>query len=196
MNLEQLNIISQLHKSNAYSHPAYDIKILETHISWIFLTGPFTDKIKKEVKFGKVLDFSSLSLRKRYCQKEVLLNKPLCGNMYQNIVKVIKENNVFRFAELREKGKPLEYAVKMIQIPQKFRMDNLIKKGRVNKKIIESLTDKLINFHHSSPTNNKISQYGLPNVMKTKINENFETLYQLEKIDPLIEYKMNSFLEK
>jgi aminoglycoside phosphotransferase family enzyme len=196
MNLEQLNIINQLKKNTAYSHPAYNIKVLETHISWILLTGPFTYKIKKDVKFGKVLDFSNLLLRKRYCQKELMLNKLLCGNMYQSVVKVIRENNVFKFAELNEEGEPFEYAVKMIEIPQKFRMDNLVKSGHVNKKTIKSLTDNLIKFHNSSPTNNKISKYALPMVMKKKLNENFETISQIGKIDPIIEYKMNSFLEK
>jgi hypothetical protein len=196
MSLEQLNIINQLKNNTAYSHPAYSIKVLETHISWIFLTGPFTYKIKKEVKFGKVLDFSNLLLRKRYCQKELMLNKLLCGNMYQSVVKVIQEKGIFKFVELNEKGEPFEYAVKMIEIPQKFRMDNLVKSGHVNKRTIKSLTDILIKFHNSSPTNNKISKYALPMVMKKKFNENFETLSQVGKIDPMVEYKMNSFLEK
>ena len=30
----------------AYSHPTRDIRLVETHISWIFLTGDFTYKLK------------------------------------------------------------------------------------------------------------------------------------------------------
>ena len=56
MSLEQLNIIHQLKNNTAYSHPAYNIKVLETHISWIFLTGPFTYKIN-----GKRACFNSLN---------------------------------------------------------------------------------------------------------------------------------------
>lgn len=196
MSLEQLNIIHQLKSNTAYSHPAYNIKVLETHISWIFLTGPFTYKIKKEVKFGKVLDFSNLLLRKRYCQKELMLNKVLCGNMYQSVVKVIREKGIFKFVELNEKGESFEYAVKMIEIPQKFRMDNLVKSGCVNRKTIKSLTDILIKFHSSSPISNKISKYALPMIMKKKFDETFETLSKIRKIDPMIENKMNSFLGK
>jgi len=194
MSVEQLKIISQLKESNSYSHPVYNIKLLETHISWILLTGPFTYKIKKQIKSGQILDFSNLLLRKKYCNKELMLNKILCGKMYQCVVKVIRENKTFKIAELNEKGEPVEYAVKMIEIPQRFRMDNLIQKGKINKKIMESLTDLLINFHNSSPSNNKISRYGLPQVMKYKINENFQTLLQLGKKIPTLENKMNSFL--
>jgi len=195
MSLEQLNIIHQLENNTAYSHPAYDIRILETHISWILLTGPFTYKVKKEVKFGKVLDFSNLLLRKKYCKKELMLNKLLCGNMYQSVVKVIQENGIFKFAELNEKGEPLEYAVKMIEIPQKFRMDNLVLTGNVNKRTIGYLIDILIKFHNSSKSNHKISKYALPTIMRKKFIENFETLSKVGTIDPLIEDKINSFLE-
>ena len=92
MSLNQQNIISHLKKRSAYSHPVKRIRILETHISWILLTGSFVYKIKKEVKFGNILDFSKLSLRKKFCKKEVILNRPLCGDMYQRTVKIMQKN--------------------------------------------------------------------------------------------------------
>jgi len=196
MSSNQGNIISELNKKIAYSHPVYRIRILETHISWILLTGLYAYKIKKEVKFGNILDFSNLFLRKKFCLKEIALNRPHCGDIYQSVVKIVKENNSFRFVDLKEKGKSLEYAVKMIEIPQKFRMDNLLKEGRVNKKIINSLTEVIIKFHKNAPTNNKISKYGRPLTMKRKFDENFKTLSKLGKIDSrIIECKLISFLE-
>ena len=56
--------------------------------------------------------------------------------MYQSVVKIIEKNGIFRFVDLKEKGRPLEYAVKMVEIPQKFRMDNLDKARKINKKMI------------------------------------------------------------
>jgi aminoglycoside phosphotransferase family enzyme len=195
MNFDQQNIILQLKKSTAYSHSVYRIKVLETHISWLLLTGSLVYKIKKEVKFGNILDFSTLGLRKKFCQKEYKLNRILCGDMYQSVVKIIQKNGIIRFADLEEKGKPLEYAVKMIEIPQRFRMDNLVKSGSINKKTIKSLIDILVKFHNNAPTNNKISKFALPQLMKKKIDENFETLSKLAKIDPIFEFKLNSFLK-
>jgi hypothetical protein len=195
MNFEQQNIIIQLKKSTAYSHSVNRIKVLETHISWVLLTGSFVYKIKKEVKFGKVLDFSTLGLRKKYCEKEYKLNRPLCGDMYQSVVKIIHQNGIIRFADLEEKGKPLEYAVKMIEIPQRFRMDNLLKSGSINKKTIKSLVGVLVKFHNNAVTNKKISKFALPQLMKKKFNENFETLSKLRQIDSIFEFKLNSFLK-
>jgi aminoglycoside phosphotransferase family enzyme len=195
MKFDQQNIISHLKNSNAYSHSISRIRVLETHISWLILTGTFVYKIKKEVKFGKILDFSTLGLRKKFCEKEYKLNTPLCGDMYQSVVKIIHKNGSFRFADLEEKGKPLEYALKMIEIPQRFRMDNLVKSGFITKKTVKSLVCILVKFHKNAPTNNKISKFALPQFLKKKFDENFETLTNLGKIDTIFEFKLKSFLK-
>lgn len=195
MNFDQQNIILHLKKRTAYSHSVHRIKVLETHISWILLTGPFVYKIKKEVKFGKILDFSTIGLRKKFCEKEYKLNRLFCGDMYQGVVKIIQKNGMIRFADLEERGKPLEYAVKMIEIPQRFRMDNLVKSGSINKKTIKSLVSILVKFHNNAQTNNKISKFALPQCLKKKFDENFETLAKLGKIDSIFEFKLNSFLK-
>ena len=49
-----------------YSYSVSEITILETHISWVILTGPFAYKIKKPVDLG-FLDFSTLTLRYQAC---------------------------------------------------------------------------------------------------------------------------------
>jgi hypothetical protein len=77
-------------RKDAYNHKTSKIRLEETHISWIILTGPYAYKIKKELKFGKVLDFSKLQLRRTACQKEVTLNKILCNDMYTGVVKVVR----------------------------------------------------------------------------------------------------------
>ena len=74
MSLNQQNIIS-LKKRNLYSHPVKRIKVLETYISWILLTGSFVYKIKKVVKFGNILDVSKLSLRKKFCKKRGIIKQ-------------------------------------------------------------------------------------------------------------------------
>lgn len=176
------------------------IKIQETHISWIFLTGRYAYKIKKELKFGKVLDFSSLSLRKKFCQKEVALNKILCPEMYKGVVKIERENDgSIRIKDMnhghRGSFKTLEYAVKMKEISQKYRMDYLVSKNRISSQIIAKLAKILVQFHNSTQTNKKITSYGRPNSLKMKIAENFNTLSELANIQPNLEQKLISFIQ-
>ncbi|HZA06391.1 MAG TPA: hypothetical protein VE619_01700, partial [Nitrososphaeraceae archaeon] len=177
-------------------HKVSKIKLEETHISWVLLTGSYAYKIKKALKFGKVLDFCTLVQRRKTCEKELALNKVLCGDMYVKVVKIIKKNNNgVKIADLEDKGKAIEYAIEMIQLPYKVRMDNLLKAGKIGTKTIERLTEVLVRFHCSTPTNDTIKNFGQPQFIKKKLTENFETLAKLKIIDRKFEGKLRSFVE-
>ena len=210
--MKQPEIISLLLREDAYNHKVPKFRVEETHVSWVILTGMYAYKIKKELKFGKVLDFSKLQLRRKACQKEVMLNKILCNDMYKGVVKVVcSDNNNYRnnhkdvklqFVDLNDRSKAIEYAVKMKEIPQKFRMDNLVSANKVSLKTIEKLAHTLIKFHRATPTNTAIKRFGQPKFIKAKVLENFKTFGKLydtgdhskEDIGKL-EKKLISFIE-
>lgn len=187
--MKQSEIISLLLREDAYNHKVHKIRVEETHISWVILTGVYGYKIKKDLKFGEVLDFSKLQLRRTACQREVMLNKILCTDMYKGVVKVIiSDKNNYRksnkdlklqFVDLNHKSKALEYAVKMKEIPQKFRMDNLIAANKVSLRTIEKLAHTLVKFHRATPTNTTIRRFGQPKFIKAKVLENFKTFRKL-----------------
>jgi aminoglycoside phosphotransferase family enzyme len=202
----QIELISLLSKNrDAYSHKVSKVAVEQTHISWIILTGQFAYKIKKDLKFGRILDFSTLSLRKKFCQNEVDINSVLCRDMYKGVVKVIKqkkekledeEDDAIKLVDLKSKGKALEYAVKMLEIPQKFRMDNLLlQQDKINPDTIDKLTSILVKFHRTTPTSKKIRSFGRPEFMKRKVNENFLTLSKLTTLDPKFERRLNVFIK-
>jgi aminoglycoside phosphotransferase family enzyme len=195
-------MISLLCKNrDAYQHKVSKIAVEETHISWVILTGQFAYKIKKELKFGQILDFSTLRLRKKFCQKEVDINRVLCRDMYRAVVKIVKQKKRgqeeevgIKVVELKTKGKALDYAVKMLGIPQKFRMDNLLQEGKVSSDTIDKLTSILVQFHSSTPTNRKIKNFGRPEFMKRKVEENFATLSKLTSINHKLERSLELFI--
>ena len=104
------------------------------------------------------------------------------------------DSDDIRIAILKHRAKALEYAVKMVEIPQKFRMDNLISMGQVNSKTIERLAKTLFRFHRHTPTNAKIKNFGCPKSLKKKINENFDTLSKLARVNAKFEKKLISFI--
>jgi aminoglycoside phosphotransferase family enzyme len=197
---KQQKVVLKLQKNKeVYPHHVSKIKLKETHISWIFLTGKFAYKVKKNLKFGNVLDFSTLFLRKKFCQKEVRLNKILCHGMYKDVVKIIEEDDgSIRITDLdyQSPAKTLEYAVMMKEIPQKYRMDYLIRKNIISSKTITILAKFLVEFHRSTPTNTSIMLFGRPKFLKMKIIENFNTLSKLANISPIFQQKLISFITK
>jgi len=192
---KQLEIISELKKQDAYPHKVFNITIDETHISWVLLTGLFAYKVKKQLKFGDVLDFSTLNLRKKFCQTEIDINKSLCGDMYVGVVKIIKSKGGIKIASLKSRERALEYAVKMKEIQQEFRMDNLLLNRKITAGIIEKLTSKLVRFHRLTLTNYTIQKFGRSEFMKRKVEENFATLSRMMNIDSRLEVKLKSFIK-
>ena len=60
-----LTLIQALQKSADFGHRLTQFEIVETHISYILLTGPCAYKFQKPLDLG-FLDFSSLEKRKHF----------------------------------------------------------------------------------------------------------------------------------
>jgi aminoglycoside phosphotransferase family enzyme len=73
---DQPELIRHLSDPACYEHAAGPVRLIETHISWVLLTGEYAYKIKKPLNLG-FLDFSSLDKRLHACREEVRLNRRL-----------------------------------------------------------------------------------------------------------------------
>jgi aminoglycoside phosphotransferase family enzyme len=68
----------------------------------------------------------------------------------KGVVKIVEDKyGNIRITNLEDKGTALEYAVKMKEFPQKFRMDNLVSADKVSLKTIDRLTEILVNNNKS-----------------------------------------------
>jgi aminoglycoside phosphotransferase family enzyme len=197
----QYPVHNGLLNKQAYPHRVSMIQTEDTHISWIFLAGSFAYKIKKQVKFGRVLDFSTLSLRRKYCYKEVELNRKLCRDMYFGVVRIIsvpdggKDKSRILIADSHTKtGRIVEYAVKMKRIALQYRMDQLLMSQRISLENIRKIACILSSFHSRTPTNKEIQKYGRPKYLIYKVKENFQTLAKLKYSAPQAESKLVKFV--
>ena len=66
---QRLLILNLLESFRQY-YGAQNVKLLETHISYVLLTGEHAYKIKKAVKLD-FLDFSTLEQRHHFCREAV-----------------------------------------------------------------------------------------------------------------------------
>jgi len=136
------SILEELKKPSAYPHPISNLTILQTHISWVFLTGEYAYKIKKPVKFS-FLDFSTREIRKSLCEEEVRLNRRLCPDIYLGVVPIaMKAHPSFGGA-----GFPIDYAVKMKQLPSGKMMSHMFAEGKVTGEHIRSIAKIISDFH-------------------------------------------------
>lgn len=168
----------------AYPHNVANIQTESTHISWIFLAGPYAYKVKKQIKFGEILDFSTLDLRKKYCYKEVELNRRLCRDLYLGVIRILMvpgehNNRVSIASSSRKEGKVVEYAVKMKRIAPEYRMDRLLADDKISDIHIRKIASILNRFHSTALSSRAMQRYGHPDFMKFKIKENFHMLARL-----------------
>ena len=165
-------LIQSLCDPAVYTHPTEDIRVVETHISWLILTGPYAYKIKKPVSLG-FADFSTLAKRKRFCAEELRLNQRLSPDLYIGVVPISGSEVRPR---LDDDGEVIEYAVKMIQFETGSELDLLLDKGRIGVDHISALAQEVAEFHRTVAVAGADSPYGSIDAIRRRILDNFEDI--------------------
>ncbi|HXH23096.1 MAG TPA: AAA family ATPase [Dehalococcoidia bacterium] len=141
---------------STYQHPVQDIKLIQTHISWVVLAGDHAYKLKKPVNLG-FLDFTSLEARKRYCTEEVRLNSRTCATLYYGVVSISHDGQRFRVGG---PGEVLDYAVHMRRLPPARVLANLLDAGAVTHAMLGRLVWKIARFHASAARGKRVREAG------------------------------------
>jgi len=140
------SIVTSLMDPRAFPHPVESIEMIETHISWVILTGPFAYKIKKPVKLG-FLDFHKLGKRRFYCEEEVRLNRPWAPNIYVDVVPITVRGGQ---AYVGGRGAAVEYAVRMHQFDQDCRLDAQLDSNKLSMDDMHELANIIALRHQSA----------------------------------------------
>ncbi len=140
---QQSRLVEALLKSESYPHPVSSLDVIETHISWVVLTGEFAYKIKKAVNFG-FLDFSTLERRQHYCEEELRLNRQWAPSLYLSVVPICGD---YDHPFVDGDGKTIEYAVKMVQFPQSAQLDKQLAAGLLHFDDLVQLAETVASYH-------------------------------------------------
>lgn len=130
-----------------------DAEVIETHISWLLLTTDKVYKMKKEVQFS-FLDFSSLAKRKSYCEHELMLNRRLAPDLYEEVVAVNTMENGLEFGPYQYGS--IDYAIQMKRVAQKWEMTRMLKEDRVLPEHMDKLADQLSMFHKNTKSDRSL----------------------------------------
>ncbi|HUG66551.1 MAG TPA: AAA family ATPase [Pirellulaceae bacterium] len=141
-------VMEMLQTQAAYAEQTGSVQLIETHISWIFLTDHFAYKLKKPVRFD-FLDFSTAELRRTACENEVKLNRRFAPGVYLGVVPVVMTPS--GQLALKQPGTPVDWVVKMRRLPAGNALDVLIRERSVAPHAIEQLAKTLSDFYHRLP---------------------------------------------
>jgi aminoglycoside phosphotransferase family enzyme/predicted kinase len=168
-------LIEALRNPACYDHPVEHIEVVETHISWVLLTGRYAYKIKKPLDLG-FLDFSTLDKRRFYCEEELRLNRRLAPEIYLDVIAIAGTPDNPR---LGAPGQAIEYAVKMVQFPQAAQLDRVLASDRLEPAHIDAIAATLAAFHGRIPVAGPETPFGNPERVYLPMDENFRQIRSL-----------------
>jgi hypothetical protein len=149
-------LIAALLRPAAYDHPVGRITLIETHISWVLLTGTYAYKLKKPVNLGFV-DFSTPALRRRYCREELRLNRRLAPDLYLGLREV---HGPAERASFHGGGPAIEVALQMREFPQQDLLPAALARGEITGAHFDQLADTLAAFHAAAAAIGAAMPYG------------------------------------
>ena len=162
-------LVQALLDPGAYPGSPSRVTLMQTGNSLIFLVGRYVYKVKKPVSLG-YLDYSTLEKRKFYCEREVTLNRRLCGDAYLGVYAIVQRAGRM---VVGGEGEIIEYAIKMRYLPQERMLDYLLGKGKVSAEMIKAIARKMADFHKNAETSPTIDRYGTLEIVITNCEENF-----------------------
>ncbi len=172
MSVTENDLVEAMSQAAFYPHPAAQVKRIETHISWIFLTGEYAYKVKKPVNFG-FLDFSSLEKRKYFCEQELRLNRRLAPKLYLEVLPIRRDSTGYH---LEGQGAVVEYCLRMKQFDQGCLLDRLLERGQIDERDMLDLADTIAHFHATIARAPTDSPLGDSETIWQAMAENFAAL--------------------
>lgn len=162
-------MIDHMLNPTSYTEPTSSVQHLQTHISHIFLTDRYVYKIKKAVNFG-FLDFTTIEKRCFFCNEELRLNRRLSPDIYLEVIALYHgDDGVLSF---RANGPAVEYAVKMIRMPEGRMLSRLLEHGDVTEADISAIAVKLASFHAGADKGGGIELFGTVEAIRSNWLEN------------------------
>ncbi len=180
-------LIDALLRPEAYDHPVAEIALLETHISWVLLTGAYAYKIKKPVNLGFV-DFSTRQRRLQFCQEELRLNRRLAPELYLGLCPI---HGPAAAASFRGDGPIIEMAVQMRQFGQQDLLPAVLQRQDLAagalEELFEQLAVTLAGFHASAAVASGQEPFGSAQQVRAPAIANLDVLERVLAADPRLE---------
>jgi aminoglycoside phosphotransferase family enzyme/predicted kinase len=164
-----------LHEA-AYAHPVGQVELVQTHVSWVLLTGDYAYKIKRPVCYP-FLDMREPQRRLELCREELRLNQRFAAALYLELCPVVRRDGA---ARMGGEGKVIEHAVRMRQFPRGQELDRLLASGSVAAGELYAFGAALADIHEALPRAGDGMRWGTAALTRAAITDNLEQAVALE----------------
>lgn len=134
------------------------VRLIETHISWVLLAGEQAYKLKKPVQLPFV-DFSTLALRRHFCDEEQRLNQRLAPQLYLGVQAITGTPEA---PVLGGEGPAIEYAVCMRRFAPGALLSERLAAGVLGAEELQGLAQRVGRFHQQAAVAQPGQGWGQP----------------------------------
>jgi aminoglycoside phosphotransferase family enzyme/predicted kinase len=151
------------------------VRLIETHISWILLTLDIAYKFKKALRLD-FLDYSTPDARRLYCHEEVRLNRRLAPDIYLGVASI---TGTPQQPVIDGSGPALEHAVKMRAFEQQSLWEYRVTHTLITPQEIDLLAHKLAAFYRCAARAPSASAWGTPAVIAARSSADLAVIADL-----------------
>jgi len=168
--MKNKELVEFLCDPRVYSEKPKDVKLVQTHISWVFIGDEFVYKVKKPVDFG-FLNFTTLEKRRFYVNEEKRLNTRFSPDVYISVVPISSIDGAFR---LGDESNIVEYALKMRRISEEHMLYRLLEKNLISDTDMRHIGSHVARVYAGIPSDEKSRAFGSLDTISTNVFENFD----------------------
>ena len=169
----QLAIVHALAQPSFYAHRPASVEHVQTHISHVFLAGPYVFKLKKPVRFS-FLDFSTRELRRHFCEEELRLNRRLSRAVYLDVVPIVRRADAT--LALGGNGEVLDHVLQMRRLPSDRMLPVLLAADAVTPAMMDRLARLMADFHATAPSGAVVAAHASPEAVAARWSDTIATM--------------------
>jgi aminoglycoside phosphotransferase family enzyme/predicted kinase len=156
---DQPAVVRALADPATYGDRSASVEHVQTHISHVFLAGPWVYKLKKPVTLS-FLDFGSIEKRRHFCEEEVRLNRRLAPGVYLGVLPVTVEQD--GRIRLGGEGRVVDHVVWMRRLPASRLLPALLDARAARDEHMDALAERLVAFHAAAASGSDVSAHAAP----------------------------------
>jgi len=140
--------VAFLSRPQSYPEQTRRFDIIETHMSWVFLTDRHAYKLKRPIR-SSLVDFRSPAARRANCIEELRLNRRLAPDVYLDAVPLTLDAG--GQMHLAPGGRAIDWLVRMRRLPADRMLDHAIRGRSVRADEIRNVVAALCRFYRDCP---------------------------------------------
>ena len=136
-----------LRRATSYPPPPAPVEPVETHGSWVFLTGELAYKLHKP-RLDATCDRAALRARRRLCEEELRSNQRLAPGVYLRVEPLTWSGEQL---EIGGEGEVVDWLLVMRRLPAERMLDQRLAAGELRVAEVRQLAERLATFHAEAP---------------------------------------------